>query len=66
MSRIRGGGIGSSASPSDRRPGSACVADLLLAEPERVLTAEGRPYGVFTPFRNTMAGPPGHTPSPCG
>ncbi len=27
-----------------------CFSDLLLAEPESVLTADGRPFSVFTPF----------------
>ncbi len=39
-------------------------ADLLLAEPEQVLTAEGRPYGVFTPFRNRWRGSAGSAPLP--
>ena len=29
-----------------------CVHDRLLIEPEKVLTGQGKPYTVFTPFRN--------------
>ncbi len=41
-----------------------CFSDLLLAEPESVLTADGRPYSVFTPFFRAWISLPKQEPLP--
>lgn len=41
-----------------------CFGDLLLAEPESVLTADGRPYSVFTPFYRAWLALPKAEPFP--